>query len=117
MAASITSPGTSGTTSALVVGTETTVATLTTAGLYVLRVKLDNMAAGVTPDGLEYCVYQKVLAADGSDYLLDRGPVWLGAGTGRMWESKPYLSAVSVRFTLTQYQGTGRAFAWNVTSG
>jgi adenine deaminase len=105
-------------TQACTVGTEHTLATITTPGVYRLRLGLGNLAAGVTADILIYRVLQKILVADAAHSIIDEGTVYVAllAGTGRGWESKPYEHATSIQFLITQTQGvSGKSVPWNIT--
>ena len=94
------------------IGTEHTLATMTDAGVYAPVIDTVNMADGATPDILELRWYGKAGAAD-TERLIDIA-TFVGAQSVRLWLGPPLISPHHFRFTLTQTQGTGRAFPWAV---
>ncbi|MDE3017109.1 MAG: hypothetical protein KGI29_09370 [Pseudomonadota bacterium] len=102
-----------GTTSALVVGTETTIgSTISSAGTYQLNLNVSNLVGGGTPDILEIRVYSKVLSGD-TKALKD---IWTLVGTQvvPILYTPVYPETNYLEFTLKQTQGTGRTFKYNV---
>lgn len=99
----------SGTTSALTVGTETTLATDTNNGTFVLEVDTSNMALG---DLVELRVYTITLS--GGSLI----QAWKGAfqhvQVNNHKISPPVASDQSVRCTIKQVAGTGRTFVWKM---
>lgn len=97
----------SGTTSALVVGTETTLATDTTNATFVPQVDTSNMVLG---DVLEIRVYAITLNGGALTQ------VWKGtyqhSQINPVKVAPPVASDQSYRVTLKQTAGTGRTFAW-----
>lgn len=103
----------SGTTSALTLNSETTLGSaITSAGTYQLKLNLENIAGGATPDILELRVYSKTLSGD-SEELID---IWtlVGAQVVPIIYTPPYPELYYLEFTLKQTQGTGRTFKWNI---
>jgi hypothetical protein len=107
----------SGTTSALVIGTETQLGSnATTNATYVLKVNLQNMALG---DVLEIRLYTKVLTGDtitiGNDNTLafkdSSGP---SAPFCQITISPPVPSDLAIAASLKQTAGTGRTFEWSL---
>jgi hypothetical protein len=102
-----------GTTSALTIGTETFLGSdITSAGTYQLFLNISNLANGSTPDILELRVYSEVLSGDTS-VLMD---IWTfyGASTTAIIYTPIYPIVNEIKFSLTQTQGTGRTFKWNI---
>lgn len=106
------SVNTSGTTAALTIGTPVTLATITTAGIYVLVVDTVNM---VTGDALEMRIYSKPTAAGDTERQAYCFAIQHGQADIQKI-SIPVPSPVSFRAELTQTAGTGRAFKWAVWS-
>jgi len=101
------------------VGTEHTLATITTSRTLILRVKTNNLADGATPDIVELKVYAKVLTGDTTPpdaTVLAYAATYVGKQAETVKCSIPITSPFSAAFTLKQTQGTGRAFAWSVES-
>lgn len=95
------------------ISTEHTLATVTDAGIYVLRVDLNNLAAG---DVLELRVYAKARNATDSErqlYSATFGPI---APADKVTDSIPVVAAGHFKATLKQTAGTGRAFPWVILS-
>lgn len=92
------------------ISTEHVLATVTDAGIYVLRVDLGNLAAG---DIVELRVYSKCRNATDSERLKD-GPVTFGpvVPDEKLPDSIPVLATGHYKVTLKQVAGTGRAFPW-----
>lgn len=92
-----------------VVSTEHTLATITEAGVYVLKADLGAMLSG---DTLELRGKTKVRSGDTSreEYFLSKS----GAQTQANVASDPIVVTTEVVFTLKQTAGTARAFPWNV---
>jgi hypothetical protein len=96
-----------------VIGTEHTLATITAAGIYQLMTDIANLAAG---EIVELRAYGK--ARSGDTERLMWGPVSYGpiVPSQLLPPSPAIVTAVSLRFTLKQTAGTGRAFPWAVYS-
>jgi hypothetical protein len=96
-----------------VIGTEHTLATITTAGIYQLMTDIANLVAG---EIVELRAYGK--ARSGDTERLMWGPVSYGpiVPSQLLPPSPAIVTAVSLRFTLKQTAGTGRAFPWAVYS-
>lgn len=99
---------TSGTQTA-VLDTEHTLATETSAEIYVLAVNLANMVSG---DVTILRVKPKVLS--GGSATLAFTETFTGAQPVDVVYSEPIPSAHSVAFTLEQTDGTGRNYEWSV---
>lgn len=90
--------------------TEHSLATTTTAGVFVLSVNLTNLVNGET---VRLRVKTKVLTGDTAEcvweytYSNDQGNI-------PIVQTPPLLSMFSYEATLTQTGGTGRAFPWSV---
>jgi hypothetical protein len=100
----------SGTTSALSISSETTLATNTGNATFVLEVDVSNLVLG---DILEIRVYTITLS--GGSLI----QAWKGTYQGALIInnhviSPPIASDQSVKFTLNQIAGTGRTFNWKV---
>lgn len=94
------------------IGTEHTLATITTANVFTLAVDVANMVGGTTPDILEIRLYGKARSSD-TERLLKCYP-FLGLQTELLFLSIPIHSPHYYKCTLKQTQGTGRAFPWAV---
>lgn len=94
------------------VTTEHTLATITDAGVYYLALDLNALVDGATPDILTVKSYGKARSSD-SERLME---VWefIGGQGKPLWRSNPELSPHSLRYSITQDQGTGRAIPWAV---
>ncbi len=99
----------SGTTSALTVGTETTLATDTNNGTFVLEVDTSNLALG---DLLEIRVYTITLS--GGTLTQAWKGTYQHAQINNHKVSPPIASDQSCKCTLKQAAGTGRTFAWKM---
>lgn len=88
-------------------------AAITTPGIYQLKVDLGALVAG---DVVELRMYGKVRATDTERLMW--GPVSYGpiVPSGLIAVSPADVTAASVKFTLKQVAGTGRAFPWAVYS-
>jgi hypothetical protein len=95
------------------IGTEHTLATITTAGIYQLYVDIAALVAG---DLVELRTYGKARPTDTERLLY--GPFTLGPIVpGQLLIPSPaIISPHSCRFSLKQTAGTGRAFPWAVYS-
>ena len=119
MAVTVESSGTQSAT----VGTEHTLATVTSTKVCVLEVNLANMVDGTTPDEVVLRIYDDVLTGD-TDQLLwsaqfvgKQGDAAASAAGGEVLVmSDPIPIAFSAKFTLTQTAGTSRTFKWSVRS-
>lgn len=97
-------------TQACVISTEHTLATITTAGTYVLSLNLNPLAAG---DVIEARAYVKVLT--GSTERVLYFDVWADAQPtdDQVKFLVPIPTLFSCKFTLKQTAGTGRSIEWN----
>lgn len=89
--------------------TEHTLATITTAGAYVLAVDVANLANGET---LTFRIYGKARSSDTERQI--RALSIKDAQADELWESIPYATPHHLKFTLEQNGGTGRAFPWGI---
>ena len=89
--------------------TEHTLATVTTAGTYVLRVDANALAAGET-----LVLRMNAEALSGGTRRIVQEAVFAGPLAEPIIDSIPIAIAHGVAFTLTQTGGTGRAFPWSV---
>jgi hypothetical protein len=105
MAVSQTSSGTQTAT----LTTEHTLATVTTAGTYVLRVDANALVAGET---LTLRINTEALS--GGTRRIEHEAVFAGPLAEPMIVSIPVAIAHGVAFTLRQDGGTGRAYPWSV---
>lgn len=94
------------------IGTEHTLATLTTAGVYQLVVDLAAMADGATPDITVIRTYGKARSTD-TEQLMEEW-TFVGSQARALFRTNPEVSPHSYRVTLTQTQGTGRAYPWAI---
>lgn len=99
----------SGTTSSLVIGTETTLATDTTNGTFVLEVDVSNMVLG---DLLEIRVYTITLS--GGTLIQAWKGTYQNVQINNHKISPPVASDQSIKTTLKQTVGTGRTYAWKM---
>jgi hypothetical protein len=94
-----------------VIGTEHSLATPTTSGVYVFSVDLANLAAG---DILELRLKKKVLTA-GTIHVAYLGTVQDAPSTDdQVIISVPIPCPFGCTVTLKQVAGTGRAFDWSL---
>lgn len=99
---------------AATIGTEHTLATITTAGTYQLETDLDLMLGGTTPDLVELRAKVKIRTGEslkqvyGASYIGDQGTEDV------VKVSPPVVCVTELVFTLKQTQGTGRTFTWSV---
>lgn len=107
----------SGGTSALTVGAEATLLSVTTAGTFTFHVDLNAMAAG---DTIECRIYQKILAAGSARvayYAIFANACPLD---NIIQISVPISSELTgttgLQFTIKQTTGTGRIIPWKVLS-
>lgn len=111
-----------GTKTATAGGTEDTLDTESSAGVFTLTVNLKNMVNG---DIVVLRAYQKVLTGDGQQWLCysatfpnkagDAAAVGSNAQGDVVTVSPPIVSgAASLVFTLTQTAGSARDFPWRV---
>jgi hypothetical protein len=105
----------SGTTSALVIGTETFLGTdpEATDGIFQFVVNLANLVGGTTPDQLEIKLYEAALAADGASDQIHSWP-FSGVQSDKLWMSPAMILLHRWRLSLKQTQGTGRTFKWSI---
>lgn len=94
-----------------VIGTEHTLATITTAGSYVLMVDAAAMALG---DELELYVKTKVRSVGTTRQAFKAS--YTHAQSDPVKLSIPVASTNEIVFTLKQTAGTGRAFPWEVVA-
>lgn len=92
------------------IGTEHSLVTNTTNGTFVLEV---DTAALVNGDLLELRLYTKTLVGDSADALAWKG-TFQHAQIAAKKISPPVASDISIRATLKQVAGTGRAFPWKL---
>ena len=106
----------SGTTSALVIGTETFLGTDpdATDGAFQFVVNLANLAGGATPDILEIKLYEAALSGDGTSELVHPPWTFRDVQVSTLFISPALILLHRWRFSLTQTQGTGRTFKWSI---
>jgi len=92
------------------ISTEHTLATIATAGVFVLAVDMANLVAG---DVVEVRIYGKADSTD-TERLLHRGTYGPAALASPLIMSVPIMSPHHFKATLKQTAGTGRAFPWAV---
>lgn len=95
-----------------VISTEHTLATITDPNVYCLAVDVANMVWGTSADILTVKVYGKARSSDTERLLKTYSLV--GAQDEALFQTPCFVSPHSIRFTITQSQGTGRAFPWAV---
>ncbi len=93
------------------ISTEHTLATITTPGVYMLRVDVNAMALG---DRLVLRAKVKARSADTTRQLFSA--VFEHVQADKITDSIPVPIVHEVVFTLQQTAGTGRAFPWSVVS-
>jgi hypothetical protein len=84
------------------------------AGTYQLMLETNLLATGATPDIVEIRVYDRYTTA-GTERIIG-GPYSLIGAQSVAFVSFPHGSTGSLRFGLTQTQGTARAMSWRLTS-
>lgn len=92
------------------VTTEHDLVSYTTAGVFLVAIDLSNMADGSTPDIVHIRAYGKARSSDTERLMED----WwfVGSQSKPLFRTNPEVSPHHYRVTLTQTQGTGRAFPW-----
>lgn len=105
MAVTVASDGTQSATP----GTEHTLYTTSTAGMYILVVDVDALTA---PEVVELYVKEKVLS--GGTERVSTGTVIAWGPTEPIARSIPYSMPYGGTFTLRQVGGSGRSFPWSV---
>lgn len=107
MAAAVVTSGTSNP----VVGTETSLSTQTpsTPTTYVVRVDGSALVAGETAT---VRIYTITLNA-GAEAVEQQTQI-VGGSAPEVWVSSPCLTDISIRVSITQEKGTGRAFPWKL---
>jgi len=93
------------------ISTEHTLATITSAGVYVLKLDLNALVDGATPDELEVRVYSKSRSADTE--RLEFINTYRGSQGQPIVTTLPCVTDCDCKFTIKQTQGTGRAVPWN----
>jgi hypothetical protein len=95
------------------IGTEHTLATISSAGTYQMVVDTANLASGATPDIVFLNIYTKCRSTDTERLFMQH--TLIGAQNLNVWASPPF-GAASTDYVvkLKQSQGTGRAFPWAV---
>lgn len=93
------------------VGTEHTLATITTAKTFALKV---DISALVASERVQLKIKQKALSAGTSRISWSAVYSWLDAGVTPIIVSPPQLAPVEYVVTLKQLTGTGRSFPWAV---
>ncbi len=91
------------------ISTEHTLATITTAGVYILVVNMTNMAGS---DELTLRAKEKVLT--GSTSAVAHTAMYKGVQADKTTRSIPIECVHELVFTLQQTAGTGRSFEWSV---
>jgi len=94
------------------IGTEHTLATVTSANVFQLSLDLNAMVGGTTPDILEIREYMKARSSD-SERLLKVTTV-VGAQVEIGYQTVPRISPHHYKVTIKQTQGTGRAVPWSI---
>ena len=92
------------------IATEHTLATVATAGVFLLVVDLATLVAG---DVVELRVYGKARSSD-TERLLHRGTYGPSPLASPLVMSVPLVSPHHLKATLKQTDGTGRAFPWAI---
>ena len=92
------------------ISTEHTLATVATAGVFLLVVDLATLVAG---DVVELRVYGKARSSD-TERLLHRGTYGPSPLASPLVMSVPLVSPHHLKATLKQTAGTGRAFPWAI---
>jgi hypothetical protein len=99
----------SGTTAALTIGTETTLATDTSNGTFVLQVDTSNLVLG---DLLEIRIY--TINLSGGTLTQTWKGTYQHTQINNEKISPPIASDQSIKCTLKQVAGTGRTFPWKM---
>jgi len=94
------------------IGTEHTLATLTTGKTFQLCVDLNPLGGGSSPDELYIREYIKPTSG-GTEQIFEEYSI-SGAMVEKMFISIPRLSAASLKYTLLQYAGTSRNIDWAI---
>jgi hypothetical protein len=94
------------------IGTEHDLATITAADVFQPVIDIANLASGSTPDLLEIAAYGKARSSD-TERLIKKWRT-IGDQLDDLWRLPPIISPHSLRVTLKQTQGTGRAFPWAI---
>lgn len=94
-----------------VISTEHTLASVTSAGVFVLQVEVSNMANG---DYAEVVV--KVRQTSGGAYKQQSYSLYAHAQADVIQQSVPIVAPFGIEFTLKQTAGTGRDFPWLVAT-
>ena len=94
------------------ISTEHTLATITSSGVYVLKLDLNALVDGSTPDELEVRTYSKARSADTE--RLEKIDTYRGSQGLPIVQTIPCVTDCDCKFTIKQTQGTGRAVPWNV---
>lgn len=98
-------------TQAATIGTEHTLATITTAGVYVLRVDVNALA-----NGDRLVLRGKVRALSGGTTRQAFSAVFEHVQADKILDSIPVPVVHELVWTLQQTAGTGRSFDWSVLS-
>jgi hypothetical protein len=95
-----------------VIGTEHTLVTDTSNCTYVCKIDTGAMLDAATPDILELRIYDIVRSAgtERLGYLVS----YVGSQASPIKYSVPVSADISIKFTLKQVQGTGRAYPWKL---
>lgn len=102
----------SGSQTATAGGTEDVLATVTDPGVYQLAVDLTNMVDAATPDIISVKIYGKARTGD-TERLMEVYE-FIGASGKPLFITPPLISPHHYKVSITQSQGTGRAFPWAV---
>lgn len=98
-------------TQAATIGTEHTLATITTAKAFQAIIDIAALVAG---EYVELRIKRKVLSGGTTRVEWFGIYSWLDAGAGPIVVSHPILSTQEYVVTLKQLNGTGRSFPWSV---
>lgn len=96
------------------VTTEHTLATITTAGTYVLWVDLTPSVSGTTPDIFEVRAKVKIRSGEASKQVYRAAYIGAQGAEDVIKVSVPIDCAFELVFTLKQTQGTSRTITWSV---
>lgn len=100
---------------ALTVGAaETSLATITTAGVYTLRLDCNALVAD---DVLGVRVYEQyqTTGQGGTERLTDEWYIFGTTLTSKNFDTAPYVCLNSLRFAILQSAGTSRTILWEVS--